>query len=101
MTFLPVIETIEREFTTPAKRNSKLFLFAATVMYTVLPAILNTVAILRPNLLTVSSSKILFQNNVQFELNNANSRIHIFFQKIHPQVKKFKYFFMLQIKFWV
>lgn len=87
MTFLPVIETIAREFTTPVKRNSKLFLFAATVMYTVLTAITNTLAILRRNLLTVSSYKILFQNNVQFELNNANSRIHIFLQKIHPQVK--------------
>lgn len=87
MTCLPVIETIEREFTTPVKRNSKLFLFAATVMYTVLTAILNTVAILRPNLLTVSSYKIFFQNNVQFELNKANSRIHIFLQKILPQVK--------------
>lgn len=87
MTFLPVVETIEREFTTLVKRNSKLFLFVATVMYTLLPAILNTVAILRPKLQTVSSYIIVFQNNVQFELYNANSRIHICFQKIHPQIQ--------------
>lgn len=61
MAFIPVIETIERKLPTLVKRNSKLFLFATTVMYTLLPAILNTVAILRPNLQTVFIIKIKYK----------------------------------------